>query len=67
MNLLFVEREMPRENPNLFEINTALWLNEASRKLGRQVSLRNVPTSERDRLEGLGMDSSGSWAHTSWG
>ena len=46
----------PRENPLLYEINTAAWLCELSQKLGRTVFLKDVPTEEWDRLKALGID-----------
>jgi hypothetical protein len=45
-----------RENPQLFEINTAAWLFELSRKLGKTIRLGDVPSEEWDRLKDLGMD-----------
>jgi hypothetical protein len=45
-----------RENPALYEINTAAWLFELSRKLGKQIFLGDVPDQEWDKLKALGMD-----------
>ena len=47
---------LPRANPRLYEINTAAWLFELSRKAGKPVLLGDVPSSEWDRLKALGMD-----------
>ncbi len=45
-----------RKNPALYEINTAAWLFELSRKLGRNILLGEIPPQEWDRLKDLGMD-----------
>jgi hypothetical protein len=50
------QKYLPRENPELFEINTAAWLFSLSRKLGKQVHLGDVPSEEWDRLKSTGMD-----------
>ena len=47
---------IPRENPELYEINTGAWLYELSLLLGKPVRLRDVPSTEWDRLKALGMD-----------
>jgi glycosidase len=47
---------LPRPNPLMYEINTAAWLFELSRKLGKPVHLGEVPSAEWDRLKMLGMD-----------
>jgi glycosidase len=47
---------LPRENPELFEINTAAWLYSLSRKLGKPVRLGEIPSVEWDRLKSAGMD-----------
>jgi hypothetical protein len=36
--------------PSLFQINTRVWLNELSSKLGRPVTLDNIPNAERDNI-----------------
>ncbi|HEX7475305.1 MAG TPA: alpha-amylase family glycosyl hydrolase [Dehalococcoidales bacterium] len=45
-----------RKNPALYEINTAAWLFELSKKLGKPLLLGQVPAEEWDRLKSLGMD-----------
>jgi glycosidase len=45
-----------RQNPALYEINTAAWLFELSKKLGRRISLGKVPGEEWDRIKTLGMN-----------
>jgi hypothetical protein len=45
-----------RKNPQLYEINTAAWLFELSRKSGKPVLLGDVPPEEWDELKSLGMD-----------
>jgi hypothetical protein len=45
-----------RSNPHLYEINTAAWLFELSKNLGKPVSLGNVPSTEWDKIKNLGMD-----------
>jgi hypothetical protein len=40
--------------PSLYQINTRVWLTELSRKLGRPVTLDDVPDAELDRLSELG-------------
>lgn len=45
-----------RPHPHLYEINTWVWLEELSAKLGRRVSLRDVPDEHWDRLRNLGFD-----------
>jgi len=47
---------LPRPNPELYEINTAAWLFELSRKAGKTVYLGDVPSEEWDRLKSRGMD-----------
>jgi len=42
--------------PNLYEINTILWLGELSQKYGKPINLGNVPKPEWDRLKSLGFD-----------
>jgi hypothetical protein len=42
--------------PTIYEINTAVWLGDLSRQLGRAVTLSNVPSEEWDRLAGLHVD-----------
>ncbi|MEW6602691.1 MAG: alpha-amylase, partial [Nitrospirota bacterium] len=41
-------------NPNLYEINTAVWLYELSRKYGAQMTVGQVPSSEWDMLRDSG-------------
>jgi glycosidase len=45
-----------RASPTIYEINTAAWLQRLGRRLGRQVGLEDVPTSEWDALAGLPVD-----------
>ena len=42
--------------PTIYEINTAVWLGELSRRLGRTVGLATVPAQEWDRLAALRVD-----------
>ncbi len=42
--------------PTIYEINTAVWLGELSRQLGRSVELATVPAQEWDRLAALHVD-----------
>lgn len=44
------------KNPQLYEINTRVWLNTLARRLGRKVTLGTVPQETWDRLKDLGMD-----------
>ncbi len=41
-------------NPNLYEINTAVWLYELSEKHGTRMTIGQVPASEWDRLKESG-------------
>ena len=43
-------------NPTLFQINTRLWLTTLSRRLGRPVTLDDVPDAELDRLAARGFE-----------
>jgi hypothetical protein len=45
-----------RAHPHLYEINTWVWLEQLSRRAGRQVTLGGVPDAEWDALRGLGFD-----------
>jgi hypothetical protein len=47
---------IPRENPELYEINTAAWLFELSEKAGKTLLLGDVPAEEWDRFKAWGMD-----------
>jgi hypothetical protein len=42
--------------PTIYEINTAVWLGDLSRRLGRPVRLSTVPAIEWDRLAALRVD-----------
>jgi hypothetical protein len=42
--------------PTIYEINTAVWLGDLSRRLERKVTLSNVPAEEWDRLTALRVD-----------
>jgi hypothetical protein len=45
-----------RPNPHLYEINAWAWLEELCERLGRQVTLGDVPDEEWDRLRDRGFD-----------
>ena len=45
-----------RANPHLYEINTRVWLEELSARLGREVKLGDVPDQEWDGLRDRGFD-----------
>ena len=45
-----------RPHPHLFEINTWAWLVELSARLGRQITLAEVPDAEWDSLAQLGFN-----------
>lgn len=45
-----------RENPALYEINTVAWLFELSRKMGKRITLGEVPSEEWDSLSRLGIE-----------
>ncbi|MGB0036730.1 MAG: alpha-amylase family glycosyl hydrolase [Candidatus Acidiferrales bacterium] len=45
-----------RPHPHLYEINTWAWLEQLSARLGRRITLAEVPDSEWDALEQLGFD-----------
>jgi hypothetical protein len=45
-----------RNHPHLYEINTRSWLEQLSAKLGRRITLAEVPDSEWDALEQVGFD-----------
>src|SRR5438132_1903756 len=45
-----------RPHPHLYEINTYVWLQKLSAKLGHAVVLGDVPDDEWDRLRELGFD-----------
>jgi glycosidase len=45
-----------RPHPHLYEINTWVWLEELSAKLGRHITLRDVPDEHWDSLRSLGFD-----------
>ena len=42
--------------PSLYQINTRVWLTELSQKLGRTVTLDDIPDAELDRLADMGFD-----------
>jgi glycosidase len=42
--------------PSLFQINTRVWLNDLARRLGRRVTLDDVPDEELDRVAAPGFD-----------
>jgi hypothetical protein len=45
-----------RNNPELYEINTAAWLFDLSQRAGKPVRLGEVPSEEWDRIKAWGMD-----------
>ena len=45
-----------RTHPHLYEINTWVWLDELSARLGHKVTLNSVPDEEWDRFKALGFD-----------
>ncbi len=45
-----------RQNPHLYEINTWCWLEQLSAKLGRNITLAEVPDAEWDVLAQKGFD-----------
>jgi glycosidase len=42
--------------PSLYQINTRVWLTELSRRLGKTITLDDIPNSELDHLAELGFD-----------
>jgi hypothetical protein len=42
--------------PSLFQINTRVWLTDLARRLGRPLTLDDIPDEELDRLADLGFD-----------
>jgi hypothetical protein len=42
--------------PSLYQINARVWLTELSRKLGKRVTLDDIPDGELDRLAHMGFD-----------
>jgi glycosidase len=42
--------------PSLYQINTRIWLNELTARLGRPVDLASIPDSELDALVEMGFD-----------
>jgi hypothetical protein len=47
--------QLPR-HPQLYEINTRVWLNSLSGRSGRKLTLGSIPQENWDRLKDLGMD-----------
>jgi hypothetical protein len=45
-----------RANPHLLELNTRVWLNALSRRLGRTLTLDTVPDEEWEAFKGQGFD-----------
>jgi hypothetical protein len=45
-----------RQNPHLYEINTWCWLDQLSAKLGRNITLAEVPDAEWDAIAQKGFD-----------
>jgi hypothetical protein len=48
-------KPLPR-NPQVYEINCRVWLNDLSCQVGHEITLGQVPQEEWERLKGLGMD-----------
>ena len=48
-------KKLPR-NPQLYEINTRVWLNTLSRENGRRITLGKVPREKWSRFKDVGMD-----------
>src|SRR5215831_20173545 len=46
----------PSPYPSLYQINTRVWLTALSQKLGRTVTLDDIPDAELDRLAEQGFD-----------
>jgi hypothetical protein len=42
--------------PSLFQINTRVWLTDLARRLGRRITLDDIPDEELDRLADQGFD-----------
>jgi hypothetical protein len=42
--------------PTIYELNTAVWLGDLSRRAGRPVDLSNIPSDEWDKLAALHVD-----------
>ena len=42
--------------PSLYQINTRVWLNELSRRLGKAITLDDIPDQELDHLAEMGFD-----------
>ncbi|MEB3343702.1 alpha-amylase family glycosyl hydrolase [Okeania sp.] len=43
-------------NPSLYQINTRVWLNKISQKLGHHATLDDIPDDELDQIANLGFD-----------
>ncbi len=43
-------------NPSLYQINTRVWLNKLSQKLGHHVTLDDISDDELDRIAKIGFD-----------
>ncbi len=50
------KRFTTRGNPALYEINTVAWLYELSNRLGRPITIAEVPSEEWQRLSKLGIE-----------
>ncbi|MHC1725784.1 MAG: hypothetical protein AB9866_07240 [Syntrophobacteraceae bacterium] len=44
------------KSPLIYEINTWVWLNELSRRVGRALTLASIPDAEWDNIAALGFD-----------
>ncbi|MDJ0518426.1 MAG: alpha-amylase family glycosyl hydrolase [Trichodesmium sp. MO_231.B1] len=43
-------------NPSLYQVNTRVWLNQISQKLGDRATLDNIPDNELDQIANMGFD-----------
>jgi hypothetical protein len=62
-------KQLP-ENPQIYEINSRVWLAGLSRQVGHRITLSQIPPEEWERLRGLGMDlvwMMGVWLHSPQG
>ena len=50
------QKFQPRSHPHLYEINTWTWLEQLSARLGKNITLAEVPESEWDALAARGFN-----------
>lgn len=50
------DKRFTPQNPQLYEINTRVWLNSLSGRLGKRLTLGSVPQAYWDHLKDLGID-----------